>query len=300
MDMIVVYLWKSSDGLPSGHAAMKVEKNGESKYYSWWPSKGGRSTPPNYGPKGKSAEPSSHAENRERQIIDRQTMDMRVDPNGPQPLTTPVSSDKEMLSSVGMPPKSATVKFYFRGGLNVTAAENYWENLLATKSEYSDGTNNCTVPVANALVAALEASTGGIKVNDKNNQPSEKAIKDVIQYSKNSNMLKPKQTGNVNNVLKLCINVSKSLDESTSACSDSKVVVRHNLFDASNKTTKKLDYAPSQFMFTVDKQGTFLPTFEGAPASITPRDSAEHMRSDAQPDSTHFESSPSGNNNNNN
>lgn len=292
MPLIVVYLWKESDGLPQGHSAMKIEDNTGSQYFSWWPSHNGRATPPTYGPNGTARKPKEGAANAERQLRDMNVRELNNRPGEERHFK--VKSDKEMLQS-GDLPKHATFKFFFRSDLDVGKAKATWEALLASDAQYDSATFNCHMPVAEALIQAFASH---VHLNDKG-RVEDKAAKKLIASTK-SGQLTTETTNNaawsVAKTARLCSLVAHAIDEGPLE-DDSKVIVRHN--DFANGTLSKRDYAGGEVNFESDPRTGRMTFVQGDAKSgkINPRMSSDHHKSEALADAAHFSSASSGDSN---
>jgi hypothetical protein len=290
MPLIVVYLWKESKNLPRGHSAMKIEDHGGSEYFSWWPSHNGRATPPTYGPSAKTTRKPA-AKNAERQLRDMTVREVNNKP-GEQRMF-PVKSDKEMLQS-GALPKHATFKFFFRGGLDVDKAKAAWESLLASDAAYNSVSYSCHMPVAEALIKAFSAQ---VVLTDKGHV-ADKAAKKLIK-AKGGQLIPDTLNGatwSVAKLARLCAFMAASIDAAPLSA-DSKVIVRHNVFDVASGTLTKHDYAGGQVDFIADSRTSnmvFVPG-DSAPGKINPRMSAAHHEAEAAADASHFAASDGSN-----
>lgn len=284
MQLVVVYLWKESDNLPQGHSAMKIEDGVTSEFFSWWPSKDGRATPPSYGPKSTSPRlPKPGARNMERQLTDLRQMTQNNKPDEQQ--VFPVFSDKVMLQSGDMP-KHASFKFFFREGLDVKAAKMYWEDLLAGDTAYSSLSFNCHMPVAQALIKAFESHVqlNGKRVADPTAKKLIKARPDGLLVPETTNS----KAWSVAKLARLCSYMAKTIDDNP-LTAESKVIIRKNHFE--NNQISKLDYGPQNADFSIVlSTGKLHFTTQGAHGVVNPRMSSLHHAAELKTDAEHFSS----------
>ena len=204
--------------------------------------------------------------------------------------TRPVKSDKEMLQSEGGLPKHASYKFFFRSDMDAAKARAYWNALLASDALYDSNTFNCHMPVANALIQAF---AGKIAVTSKGHVAEKTAMKLV---SSRSGALMPETTNNaawsVAKMARLCA-IPGQRDRQRGAGNGSKVIVRQNLFNETDGTVTKHDYAARDVDFLTDLRTgkmSFAPT--GSPGKVNPRHmSSESQRREMTSDAKQFDAS---------
>lgn len=282
MDKIVISLWRPSDKLPKGHSAMKVSKNGVDSCCSWWPSEGGRATPPTYGPKGTPREPKADAPNKPRQAVDMKQQRM----SGPQLAPKPIKSDREMLASEKKPPKHATLKFQFHDGLNVDAAIAKWEELLASDQKYNGQSYNCHMPVAEARAAAGSGNTTPLPFNGHGVWGDPGLRKLVQQKDATLRPLKKRNDGawGATEMGQLCLELGKKID-SEDLSEKSRVIVRHKRYDEAKGSVDKLDCASAGVKIAADSRtGKMTTSFHAAAGKVNLRSSEAEYAEERKPD----------------
>lgn len=212
MSRLVVYLWMPM-GEFLGHSSMKIAKDGQVRYFSWFPAKQShfdrnilRSNPPSYGPNATAHGVITTAVN-EKNEKDFEYMAQR-------------QSDKDELKS------PADYKFIFTEGINFDAVWAFWMEKYGTTEKWSRSEKkNCNWMCLNALKAGIN------KVNFNCSDTLENQAQAIKLTSES--------------VYTYCLRIAKYISSDPSLPAGKRAIVRVNSHNYKNPAKLSLDFDPT-------------------------------------------------------
>ncbi len=250
---IIVYIWNPKhDRSPQhrdadyGHAAIKVVHNGESFYFSWFPSgndytneKGiPRATPGSYGAKRKIKTPEK-ATSRLRALF------KDIPLNGKDQIEQILmrKSDKEEFR------RNATFKFFFKG-IHIDRLLVWWKTLLKIDTAYCVNSYNCCDVVLHSLQFALDEEIQNINIKtsrmreNKNYDPA--LILEGHKYE-----ISPQSGFKSTTIYQYCFRLAQEINQTKMNSQSEKdvpaIIVRYNRWHKRRRAVIKFDIDPLKF-----------------------------------------------------
>ena len=250
---VVVYIWnpkhdpkKTYRDADYGHAAIKVVHNGETFYFSWFPSGGDYQNEPNI-PR---ATPASYGIN--TNIDTKEKANKRL--NSLFGETLPENSEKQIEQMLKLQSdkeefrKNATFKIFFTKGINIDKLLNWWKTLLETEQTYDVNSYNCCDVVLHSLQHALDDTINGLSEiqtakMQKNRNHDVNSILQSHLYETSANTGTKSTT-----IYQYCYLLAKRINEEYQQRDTiSPVIIRYNRWNKSLKKITKFDYDPLNF-----------------------------------------------------